>query len=112
MTMADSALGANSALPRDDGAHQLIGMEAALHERFRLPGAHQFHSLGRRLVAVLRVDQLHACEAAISAFCMGMDPNSLADGRSDACLKLEGRDRALGYAAAGVSRGFWSVLPQ
>ena len=55
-----SAFGADSALPRNDRAHQLIRVEAAFHERFRSTGAHQFDSLGCGGMAVLRSDHLNA----------------------------------------------------
>ena len=58
--MADAALGADPALPRNDRAHQLIRMKAAFHERFRSTGAHLFDSLGGGRMAVFRVDELHA----------------------------------------------------
>jgi hypothetical protein len=34
--MADPALGADAAFPGDDGAHELVGVEAALHQGFDL----------------------------------------------------------------------------
>ena len=56
--MADAAGGADAGVARHDGAHQLVGMQAALHQGFGPSGAHQLDGLGGRVVAVLGVDQL------------------------------------------------------
>ena len=52
--MADAARRADAGVARDDGAHQLVGMQAALHQGFGLALAHEFDRLGGRIVAVRR----------------------------------------------------------
>ena len=54
--VADAAGGAQPALAPHDGAHQLVGVQAALHQRLGLALQHQFHGLRGRGVAVRRVD--------------------------------------------------------
>ena len=41
---------------RDDGAEQLVAVQAALHQQLGLALSHQFDRLGRRGVTVRRVD--------------------------------------------------------
>ena len=52
--MADAPLGANAGSLRNDRAHHLVGVQAALHQRLGLGLAHQRDCLGRRIVAVHR----------------------------------------------------------
>ena len=52
--VADAPGGADAGIARHDRAHQLVGMQAALHQGFGPPGAHQLDRLGGRIVAVLR----------------------------------------------------------
>ena len=54
--MADPPLGADAGVARDHRGHQLIGVQAALHQRRRLALPHQGHRLGRGIVAVRRLD--------------------------------------------------------
>ena len=46
--MADAARRADAGLARDNGAHQLVGMEAALHQGLGLALAHELDGLCRR----------------------------------------------------------------
>ena len=50
--MADAARRADAGLARDDRAHQLVGMKAALHQGFGLALAHEFDGLVGGVVAV------------------------------------------------------------
>ena len=54
--VADAAAGPKPGLPRHHGAQQLVGVQAALHQQLGLTLAHQLHGLGRRCVAVRRID--------------------------------------------------------
>ena len=47
-----------------DGPHQLVGMQAALHQELALACADQLHGLRRRRLAMRRIDDL---EAAMSS---------------------------------------------
>ena len=58
--MADAARGADAGLARHHGAHQFVGVQAALHQRLGAAAAHEFDRLGRRIVAVQRIDDLEA----------------------------------------------------
>ena len=53
--MADAPLGAKATGPIDDGGHQLIGVEAALHNGIGFPRANQGHGGLGRSVAVRRI---------------------------------------------------------
>ena len=66
--MADTALSADSAPLRYDRTHQLIGMEAAFHQRFRSTGANLLDSLGCGRMAVFRVDKFNACKVETDLF--------------------------------------------
>ena len=54
--MADPPLGANAGVTGDHRAHQLVGMQAALHQRRGLAFPYQGHRLGRGIVAMRRLD--------------------------------------------------------
>ena len=58
--VADAPLGADTAVAGNDRPHQLIGMQTALHQGPGLRLAHQRHRLGRRIVAVRRLDDRQA----------------------------------------------------
>ena len=45
--VADPALGANTAFPRDHRSHEFVGVEAALHQRLDPPGRNEAHRLRR-----------------------------------------------------------------
>ncbi len=49
---------AKSALALDDGGHQLVRVQAALHQGFRLAGENELHGGVRRTVAVRRIHDL------------------------------------------------------
>ncbi len=61
--VADAAAGAQPGLLRDDGAEQLVGVQAALHQQLRLAAAHQLHGLRRGRMTVRRVDDADGPEA-------------------------------------------------
>ena len=52
--VADAPDGAHAALAADDRGHQLVGVQAALHQRRHLAGAHHLHGAGGGGVAVRR----------------------------------------------------------
>ena len=52
--MADAARRADAGLARDNRAHQLVGMKAALHQGFGLALAHEFDGFVGGIVAVRR----------------------------------------------------------
>ena len=56
--VADPARGAQAGLLGHDRAHQLVGVQAALHQQLGLAGADQLDGLGRGGVAVRHVDEL------------------------------------------------------
>ena len=62
--MADPARAAQAALARHDGRHQLVGVQAALHQRPGAALAAEPHGGGRGRVRRLRLDQLAAVERA------------------------------------------------
>ena len=76
--MADAPRGADARVARHDRAHQLVGMEAALHQRLGPSGAHQRDRLGGGIMAVLGVDQFEARDVE-AAFRRPRDPRRRAD---------------------------------
>ncbi len=54
--VADAPRGAQPRVAPDHRAHQLVGVQAAFHQRFRAPGAHLRHRLVGRLLAERRID--------------------------------------------------------
>jgi hypothetical protein len=56
--VADPARRADSGLAGHYSPHQLVGVQAALHQRFGSAAAHELDGLGRRIVAVGGVDEL------------------------------------------------------
>ena len=50
--VADPPLGPDAALARDHRSHDLVGVEAALHQRFNPARGHEADSLGRGIVAM------------------------------------------------------------
>ena len=66
--MADAAFGADSALARDYGAHELIGVKAALHEGFDSPRGDEADRLRRGVMAMPRGDDLEAADVESGFF--------------------------------------------
>ena len=60
--VADPALRPNSALPRDNGAHELVGVQAALHQRLDPARRDEPDRLSRRIVAMRRRDELERAD--------------------------------------------------
>ena len=58
--VADAPRGAQAGLAPHHGGHQLVGVQAALHQRLGLALAHQLHRRGRGRLAVRRLDDLGA----------------------------------------------------
>jgi hypothetical protein len=56
--VADATVGAQAAALRGDSAHQLIRVQAALHQHLAFSGVDQFDSFGGRLVAVCGINDL------------------------------------------------------
>ena len=54
--MADPPRGAQPGFPRHRGGHQLVGVQAPLHQRFGPAGADELDRLRRRIMAVLGID--------------------------------------------------------
>ena len=52
--VADASRRADAGVARHDGAHQLVGVQAALHQGLGAARAHELDRLGRRIVAVQR----------------------------------------------------------
>ncbi len=66
--MGDAARGAQAGRSLDDRAHQLLGVQGALHQRLRLAFARHRHAQDRCGVAVLRVDDLEPGEVEVGQF--------------------------------------------
>ena len=96
--VTDAAARPKPSLPRHHGAQQLVGVQAPLHEQLGLTQAHELHGLGRRCVAVRRVDQADLTE---------LDSVLLRD-VADLLRRTDedGRDQALraGFDGAGQRR--------
>ena len=60
--MADAPGGAQAGVARDDRAHELVGVQAALHQRLGPAFADQRDGLGGGVMAVLGVDDLEAAD--------------------------------------------------
>ena len=60
--VADAPRGAQAGVALDHGGHQLVGVQAALHQRLGLALAHQLHRRRGGRLAVRRIDDLHAGE--------------------------------------------------
>jgi hypothetical protein len=60
--MADPPVGPQAAHLRRDGAHQLVGVKAALHQHLALGSVNQLDAPGGRGLAVRGVDDLQACD--------------------------------------------------
>ncbi len=58
--MADPPRRADAGVPRDHGAHQLVGMQAALHQGLGFPLPDELDRFGGRIVAVRRLHQREA----------------------------------------------------
>ena len=78
----------------DDRAHEFVGVEAALHQRFHLAVACQRDRLGRCRVAVLRRHKLIGGEVELGLFRCGPDLGLGSDQDWDDELFLGGFDRA------------------
>ena len=50
--------GANAGLSRHYSAHQLISVQAALHQRLDLAGCHKLYRLGGRVFTMLGIHEL------------------------------------------------------
>ncbi len=59
--------GAQAGLARHHGGHDLIGVQAALHQRFGAARPHDLHRLGRRSLAVGGVDELEGADVELGA---------------------------------------------
>ena len=71
--VTDAPCGAQSGVAADDGAHQFVGMQAALHQRFGAAFAHQFDRPRGRGVAVGRIDDLGVTQIDAEFLCGGLD---------------------------------------
>ena len=60
--MTDAPGGAQAGIALDHGAHQLVGVQAALHQRFGSSLANQLDGFGCRILAVLSIDDLEAAD--------------------------------------------------
>src|SRR5258708_26200669 len=58
--MADPPVGPQAANLRRDAPHQLVGVQAALHQHLALGGMDEFNALGSRGFAVRGIDDLEA----------------------------------------------------
>ncbi len=92
---------------RDHGAHQLVGMQAALHQRLGPPAAHQLDRLGGRIVAVRGVDDLEGADVErglardVAEARGGADQDGLRGGRSRAAsTALSSETASQGWATA------------
>ena len=72
----------------DDGAQQLVGVQAALHQQLGLALPHELHRLGRRGMAVRRIDDPRAPNRDAAPPGHVFDPGGGADenGRNQALL--------------------------
>jgi hypothetical protein len=80
--------------PVEDGAHQLVGVQAAFHQELAAPLANERDALGGRLVAVRGVDDLVAADVDLvrGRRCGDFRARSDQDGNDDP--ELGGFDRA------------------
>ncbi|MNC62920.1 hypothetical protein D3C75_1129990 [compost metagenome] len=97
--VADSARGAQAGFPLDHRAHQLVGVQAALHQRLGLAFAHQFHRAGGGGLAVGHVLDGQSAEVDAVLRGQGFDPFASAD--QDRC------DQAL---AGGIHHSLQGTL--
>ncbi|MNQ99874.1 hypothetical protein D3C85_1156260 [compost metagenome] len=97
--VADPARGAQAGFPLDHRAHQLVGVQAALHQRLGLAFAHQFHRAGGGGLAVGRVLDGQSADVDAVLRGQGFDPFALAD--QDRC------DQAL---AGGIHHSLQGTL--
>jgi hypothetical protein len=58
--MADAPIGSQAAHLRRDGAHQLIGVQTALHQHLAFGGVDQLDALGGCFLAMRGIDNLEA----------------------------------------------------
>ena len=58
--MANAPVRAQAAYLRRDGAHQLVGVKAALHQHLALGSVNQLDTFCRSLLAMRGVDDLEA----------------------------------------------------
>ena len=71
--MADPAGGAQARLAGHDLAHQLVGVQAALHQELGPAGADQLHGLGGSGVAVRHVHDLEGRDVDAERLCHATD---------------------------------------
>ena len=97
---------AQAALALDDCRHQFVGMQAALHQSFRLAGENEFHGGVRRTMAVRSIHDLELRDIHVAGrggrddLCGRSDENGLDQ------PQLSGFERALdGAFVAGVHDG-------
>ncbi len=85
--MADAARGAQPAFAADDGGHQFVGVQAALHQQLAFGFANELHGLGRGRFAVRCVDNLviFQIDAVLTSdrlnFCRRADQNRRNDAK-------------------------------
>ncbi len=104
--MADAPRGAQAGIGVDHLAHQLVGVQRTLHQRFGLAFAHQRHRPRRRGVAVLDVDDDDAGEVDALLFGHRADLRFRADQRRHDEAGLRRLHHAeQGFAIAGVHHG-------
>jgi hypothetical protein len=92
--VADAPRSAQTRLAPHHRAHQLVGVQAALHQRQGLALAHQFHGLFRRGLAVRRVDDRVRRDIDLVLARQRLDPRARTD--QDRCNEAQRRrlDRA------------------
>ena len=101
--MADPPRCAQPRVALDHRSHQLVGMEAALHQGFGLAFADQLNRLHGRILAVLGIDDLKSAD--VEAMLRGDFSDTLFGSDEDRFdeLQLGGRERALErHLVAGV----------
>ena len=110
--MADPARAAQATLARHDGRHQVVRVQAALHQRAGASLAAEPHGGGRRRMRRLRLDQLAAVEAGLGGGRHGLDRRARPDqdGLHGALLTAPASgpsrlSRSQGQATATVSGG-------
>ena len=81
--MTDATRRANPAISGDHRPHDFVGVEAALHQRFRSPIADEFHAFPRRILTVVGVDNFETGDVDLKGFRRVQDSRSRADQSGD-----------------------------
>jgi hypothetical protein len=91
--MADPSRGSKARLALDDGAHQLVGVKASLHQRFRLAFADELDRFRGGRLAVRRVDNWRAAQIEVELLRDRLDARARTDEDRRDQAELRGVER-------------------